>query len=608
MSNFAVIAGPAAADTNLGQIEEAINPLGLMAVRSSRQDDLLLCVGQHERAPCRKVAFEALQEQNTLLAGDIINNDAVNWPEILQSLRSGSQSPHSLNCLRGSFAIAAADPELRRLWVVTDPFAWFPVMIASTGDGVIVSTSLAAMIRAMPGPAQVNEDWIFEKFFFNKGVGPSTPVTGIERLPPGTITEIHLDSGHITQRTYRKRPVRHNGLVNGSIAAEEAISVFRDTVPRYFSEESTATLGLSEGLDCRTVLAALPEQAIRGLHSFTFGMSSSSEISEAADIARKLGLAHQSVLLDQDFLDELPQLAMDTVFLSDGLQNINRSHLLFTYRQLRQDGEPIPIIMTGVSGDHIFRDHIQGWGNVPHIMSADLAAQHRNGRSAVERTKYSQVFGENYDRFENRIEQSLDDVEHEYGEFGDPETYLSYLMFEAGPRYFGGQAAIANTFSTFRTPYWDPAIVELGYRLQDATLGFSTNLAKKDVYRETHIQTSIISAHRTVSQLPYKNLPVQVYAKGNRAYFQAHRLVRKLRSIVTRDEFIYSEDWQKWYRTIMKNEVQRMLGEDSRMRNYVTSEFIEKAIADADVHWIGKLMTAEYTLRLVENGWRRAID
>ena len=608
MSNFAIIAGPKAAAANLGQLEEAINPLGLETVRSSLHDNVLLCVGQHENAPCWNATIEAFQQHSALLAGDVVNHDELDWQNIVEDLRSGNRTPRSLQRLRGSFAIAVLDREYDRLWVLTDPFAWFPLMIGSTGDGVVVSTSLAAMIRAMPGPITANDDWIFEKFYFNKATGPSTPVVGIERLPPGTITEIDLKSWRIAQRPYRSRPARRNGLIGGSAAVEEAIAVFRDTVPRYFSDESRATIGLSEGLDCRTVLAALPEQTVRNLHSFTFGMSTSSEISEAAEIATTLGLSHQSVLLDQDFLDELPQLARDTVFLSDGLQNINRSHLLFTYRQLKYGDEPFPVIMTGVSGDHIFRDHIQGWGNVPHIMSADIAAQHRNGRSAIDDTFYAQVFGKNYDRFENKIERSLDYLEQEYGQFGDPEAYLSYLMFEAGPRYFGGQATIANTFSTFRTPYWDPDIVDLGYRLQDATLGFSSRLAKKDVYRETHIQTAIISAHSMVSQLPYKNLPVQVYARGNKAWFQAHRLLRKLRSIVNRDEFIYSEDWQKWYRTIMKNEVQSLLGDDSRVRNYVTADFVEKAVADAQVHWIGKLMTAEHTLRFIENGWRRAVD
>ena len=334
-------------------------------------------------------------------------------------------------------------------------------------------------------------------------------------------------------------------------------------------------------------------------------MPTSSEIREAGDIAAKLGLKHTPVHLDESFLERLPELARDTVFLSGGLQGINRSHLLYTYSQLTHDDRPYPVIMTGVSGDHIFRDHIQGWGNVPHIMSADAALQHRNGRTPVNAAFFERMFGDGYGDLEGRVEKSLDDLEQQYGEFRDPEAYLSYLMFEAGPRYFGGQLAIANSFSTFRTPFWDPDIIELGYRLQDATLGFSAELPQKDAYRETRIQSAIIAAHETVAKLPYKHLPIGAYARGNKTVFQAYRLRRKLRSLLLRQSFIYSEDWRLWYRTAMKEEVSRLLGDDSRVRNYVSGKFIEQAILDADVHWLGKLLTTEHTLRFVENGWTR---
>ncbi len=81
--------------------------------------------------------------------------------------------------------------------------------------------------------------------------------------------------------------------------------------------------------------------------------------------------------------------------------------------------------------------------------------------------------------------------------------------------------------------------------------------------------------------------------------------MRKLRSVIRRQSFVYSEDWRLWYRTVMKEELARLLGDDSRMRAYVSGEFIDRAIADSDVHWIGKLITAEHTLRLIENRWVR---
>ncbi len=605
MTSFAAIAGRPAGTADPGDIEEAINPLGLLDVESSRSDALLLCVGQHAQAPCRKIAYSTDEDFTCLLAGDVVNYEALNWAEIRRRLADGDGDPGCLRELRGSFALTIVDHERHLLWTITDPHAWLPVVMFLSRDGVVISTSLATILRGVPESLGVNDDWIYESMYFNHGAGTTTPIAGADRLPAGTITRVDLHTWQVTQRKYHSRPTRLRRLKTGTEAINEAIDVFKTTVPPYFPDDSLVTMGVSEGLDCRTVLAATSEHALQRLHSFTFGRPISSEIKEAAEIAEQLGFVHTPVLLDDTFLNQLPKLARDTVFLSGGLQNVNRSHLLYTYRNLQHEGEPYSVIMTGVSGDHIFRDHIQGWGNVPHIMSADAAAQHRNGRHSVDLPSYTRMFGDRFAAFNDRIESSLDSLEEEYGEFQDPEAYLSYLMYEAGPRYFGGQAAIANSFSTFRTPFWDPDIIELGYRLQDATLGFSVKGPSKDEFRETLIQTAIVAANDAVGQLPYKDLPIGAYASGNKAAFQAYRLMRKLRSVIRRQSFVYSEDWRLWYRTVMKEELARLLGDDSRMRAYVSGEFIDRAIADSDVHWIGKLITAEHTLRLIENRWVR---
>jgi hypothetical protein len=181
-------------------------------------------------------------------------------------------------------------------------------------------------------------------------------------------------------------------------------------------------------------------------------------------------------------------------------------------------------------------------------------------------------------------------------------------MYVVGPRYFSGEAAIANSVTTFRNPYWDPDIVRLGYELRYATLGSSESVTSRDTFREAQAQASVIAANPRCSEVSYGGLPINVYATGNRAAYQIFRAARKVRSVMQRRRFIYGEDWSQWYRSAMSEEIQQLLGDESRVREYVTAEFIDKAVSETNVHWLGKLLTAEYTLRLVENGWRRAVN
>ena len=91
MSNLAVIAGRPAGTADPGDVVEAINPLGLLDVESSRSDNLLLCVGQHAQAPCRKIAYSTNEDFTCLLAGDVVNHEALDWAELRSRLADGDE-------------------------------------------------------------------------------------------------------------------------------------------------------------------------------------------------------------------------------------------------------------------------------------------------------------------------------------------------------------------------------------------------------------------------------------------------------------------------------------------------------------------------------------
>ena len=123
MTSFAVIAGRPAGTADPGDIEEAINPLGLLDLESSRSDDLLLFVGQHAHAPCRKIAYSAHENFTCLVAGDVVNHEALDWAELRRRLADGDADPVCLQKLRGSFALVVVDHERNLLWTITDPQA-----------------------------------------------------------------------------------------------------------------------------------------------------------------------------------------------------------------------------------------------------------------------------------------------------------------------------------------------------------------------------------------------------------------------------------------------------------------------------------------------------
>jgi asparagine synthetase B (glutamine-hydrolysing) len=605
MSGLIAVAGGHPGALSQPLMEETINRPGALQCTSLRSDEAYLCAARHPLAPGYEARSYEDDQVVAVYAGDVVNYQQIDWHAIQRSLRNDATDFSALTCLRGAFALAVYDVKNHILHAVTDPFAWQPLYYQKTADGVVLSTALSTFLNLPTPVPPINRAWIHQLFFFNYSVGSTTPLTGVCRLPPGTVTSYHSQTREIVQREYRSKIKRAANPLAGRDAISQAVSVFNDVVPRYFSESTPSVIGLSAGLDCRTLLAALPDTLLDRLESFTYGIPHSSEIMECDGIAKCLKLKHNSVPLGDEFRQSLPELARETVFLSDGLQNINRSHLLHVYRSLNRDGDPYSTLVTGVSGDHIFRDHILGMGNVPHMMSGELARQHRTGRSPIDYSRYREFFHRGHDDLADSVESTLDEIERSYGNFGDPESYLTYLMYVVGPSYFSGEAAIANSVSTFRNPYWDPEIVELGYQLKAATVGASESMKRRDKYREIQIQAAVIAENKRVGQVAYQDMPISAFADGRKTVYQMHRTARKIRSLLQRKSFINGENWSQWYGTVMKEEIATLLGDDSRVREYVMPEFIESAISNSDVHWLGKLMTAEYTLRLIENRWVR---
>jgi hypothetical protein len=262
-------------------------------------------------------------------------------------------------------------------------------------------------------------------------------------------------------------------------------------------------------------------------------------------------------------------------------------------------------IITGVSGDHLFRDHISAWGNVPYLIAADMASMFRGGRKRLDSARYNAIFGNRFAEFEQHIENALDLLEQAYGELTDPLAYFRYLMYVAGPKYFGGQAAIANSFTTFRTPYWDRELIQFSMDIDLGTIGFSSQLSSKDKYREAALQASVVAQNQSFRNLPYLNLPVDVFAHRSPLRFQMHRLSRKVKSVMTGRTRLEEEDWPLWYRTVLAKEVNQLLGKDSFIREYVSAGFVKRQIEETNIHWLGKMVTAEIVLRLIDNGWQR---
>ena len=538
-----------------------------------------------------------------LFTGDLIGYQSVPWIEITKAMADKKYS--ELRSLKGPFALCILEKEKAILYAISDRRSQYPLYYSITGSGILLSSTISTFCHNEK--MQFNPEWLYEFLYFNYPVGQTTPIKNVLRVPHASVLSYKLNTGQHSIIEYAQPFRRAEKLIEGKDAIQKAKSVFQERMSKHIPPNTKVAISLTSGFDSRTVLAYSMPLCKGNLEIYTYGIRGATELKVASYLANSLGINHNQILFDDSFIGQLKRLIYDTVYLSGGLERVTRSTLSYVYRTLTNDGNNFPIVLTGIAGDHLFRDHVKGSWNSPFLISADMGATIQNGTPCIDKSLFKRVFGKNYASFEEYIRNSIAGLEKAYGPISQPEPYMSFLIYEVSPKYFAGEHAIANNYTTLRVLYWDDEIISLAYEISLSTIGFSESLPKMDRYLEAGLIANLIKTNKELSKLLMKGVPLIAYLINSKFVYNLFRILwrtpDKVASYFKNVQIVPEEDWQKWVKNPLAAEINKLLSGDSFISRYVTSDFIEELKIMDNEHWVGKFVTAEILMRLIENGW-----
>ena len=537
-------------------------------------------------------------------SGDIIGYKKIPWQEILNIIEKENYKQF-LN-YEGNFTIAVLDKINKIIYIVSDLRAQYPLHYLVKEKYFVFSTALSTFCRIV-SPPEFNQEWLYEVLYFNHPISETSFLKNVHRMLPASILKYDLNSYKLSIVEYGKLFERQDAQSKGMDAMCFGLRVFNERIPKYFRDDVKLAVGLTAGLDSRTVLSFAYNYTRKNLITFTYGTESCYDIKEASKVATQLNLPHIKITFDRVFFEELPRLLYETVYSSNGLEKITRASLLFVYKNLTNKGTRFPLIVTGVSGDHLFRDHIRGTGNVPAMISEDMMRVFSKGDIKIDLPLYNDAFKENFNKFNEHISKVLISLERKYGKLNNAESYMKYLIYETTKNHFAGEAAVANNFSLFRTPYWDSEIIKLAFSMEYGTLNLSESLPGKDYYRERIFQVFLLSKNPAFKKILLQDIPLEAYLSTNKSSLYFYRLINKgakyLKNNITKTNSIGCENWSFWLKTTLYNEISELLNKNSSISNYLDSRFLENVRNIPNVHLISKVATAEIILRLIKNRW-----
>jgi len=284
----------------------------------------------------------------------------------------GDSFPSRLN---GMFAFALWDEKKVRLLIGRDRMGIKPLYYRLTPDKIGFASEIKAL-RADPSFSKEIDPQALDEYLSLRYVpAPRSIYSDVKKLEPGHT--LSVQGGKPQFKRYWNFPLpsvlRRKTMPE---YLEELDALLSDAVKRQLMSEVPLGLFLSGGLDSPTIAYYATQAHGKALTSFNihFGHGSYSEREGAGAAARKLGLNHKEMEVDEDVQSILPQLVdiFDEPFADDSA--------IPTYFLTKLARQFMTVALSGDGGDELFggyptyiADAASAWyRRLPHFVQGAL--------------------------------------------------------------------------------------------------------------------------------------------------------------------------------------------------------------------------------------------
>lgn len=541
-----------------------------------------------------------------LIHGPItLEDEGVPWGKISDIFEK--QRYHEFQDLRGIFSISAYNKIEKNLFLITDRMGMSPLYYGKFKEGFCFTTSYSTFF-CLQEDVKPDLRYFYDWLFFNFPVGSETLLQGVTRCDHAAFISFSNNGQLLSSQRYAQDFKANSNLIDGKEALAGAYEVFEKRLPPYFTHKVPMAAAITSGWDGLTNVAFKPPDLKNS--TYTYGIKGAEDLIAGSKISKKLGLPHISFYFDEKIIKSLPNYSINAIQLSGGAQGVLRSTLLPVYQSLANDHK-IRLVLSGIAASNILR----GRSNTPSLISPGMRAiltKEKNISHLMEDWKGFFCSGHELD-FISHIESRLKNLELQFGMLENIESQLLYHIYVVMPRYFGGEYNLSHNWVTLRIPFLDTDILNFIFSTKIAGLGFSEYATQKGAeHDERLLQAFLITKKNSRLRHTYVGnvTPSSILNGGiqlifNKAFRKGLRAIKKPFTSIPP-----LENWDIWVDKVLNNLSEKLLKvPDARIYSIVNPESVTKLLKQENknpirTNMIGKLLTLEITLRLLENGWR----
>jgi asparagine synthase (glutamine-hydrolysing) len=346
--------------------------------------------------------------------------------------------------LNGLFSGLLIDKRRNRAFLFNDRYGLERIYFCATKDTSYFASEAKALLRILPELRAFDEEGVAQFLTLGCTLEWRTLFRDVQLLPGGSVWSFESGKCHkrkyFALETWEAQPA----LSSESFESEFQES-FKRILPRYFESDSKIGISLTAGLDTRMIMAwARPNHGGMPCYTFNGSYRDCADVRIARKVAAACGQPHHTIPVGDEFLAQFPQLAEQTVRISDGAMNVTGAVELYVNRLARRIA---PVRLTGNYGSEILRGHV---ALKPHALFPEIfSTQFVQQLEAAARTYSDEAMG-------NR---------------------LSFIAFKEVPWYHYARLAVEKSQITLRSPFLDNDLVALAFQApHEAVSGLPSSL------------------------------------------------------------------------------------------------------------------------------------
>jgi len=337
-----------------------------------------------------------------------------------------------LETINGTFRGLLVDFREPKIVLFNDRYGINRLYFHENDSGFYFSSEAKSLLKVLPDVRALDPRSFGEFFSCGCVLQNRTIFRGISLVPGGSAWTFRPGEDVRKDFYFRKEVWEQQPTLAGSVYYERMKDTWKRILPRYLRSRERVGLSLTGGVDSRMILAWAPSPA-GTLPCYTFA----SRYRECADVAISRHVArichqpHGVIRIGSEFLSQFPDLAEETVYISDGAMDVTGSIDLYVQQRAR---EIAPVRITGTNGGEILRSLV---AFKPSSVGHDVLDPEWDAQTRAAAVTYA------------------DEIKGHR---------LSFTAFKQAPWFMGCKFVVERSQVALRMPYFDNELIALVYQ------------------------------------------------------------------------------------------------------------------------------------------------